>query len=197
VAAQFLSGRGFEEVYNLTGGMRAWNGFKAKGPVELNLDLITGEESPAQMIAIAYGLEEALEKFYLKVIERVNDQAVTALLKMLWAVEERHKRLFREHYQRLKTTEGQELPVSEDPSDQIIEGGFRFSEFLKQNEESLQDSIGVLDLAMMIETQALDLYLRFGQKTTLRSTQEILFQIADEEKAHLSALGKLLETKNR
>jgi sulfur-carrier protein adenylyltransferase/sulfurtransferase len=195
VAAQFLSGRGFEEVYNLKGGILAWQGLKAKGPVELNLDLITGEESPVQMIAIAYGLEIALEKFYLTVIARIRDQAVMDLLKMLWAMEERHKSMLREHYQKLKTTEDQDLPENGDLSTEIIEGGFRFSEFLKQNEESLQDSMGVLDLAMMIETQALDLYLRFGQKITLRSSQEVLFRIADEEKAHLSSLGRLLETK--
>jgi sulfur-carrier protein adenylyltransferase/sulfurtransferase len=197
VAAQFLSGRGFEEVYNLKGGIHAWNGLKAKGPVELNLDLITGEESPAQMIAVAYGLEEALERFYLIVKENVRDQDVISLLKMLWEVEKRHKEILQEQYQKLRTSKDPDLPNSGDHSAESLEGGFRLSGFLKENEERLQDSIGVLDLAMMIETQALDLYLRFVQKMTLRTTQEILWQIAEEEKAHLSALGRLLEAKIR
>jgi rubrerythrin len=54
---------------------------------------------------------------------------------------------------------------------------------------------GVLDLAMMLETQALDLYLRFAEKSSDEGTQTILFSIADEEKAHLSSLGDLMDKK--
>jgi len=46
---------------------------------------------------------------------------------------------------------------------------------------------------MMLETQALDLYLRFADKSTNAETKTILFKIAREEKAHLAALGRLLE----
>jgi rubrerythrin len=48
---------------------------------------------------------------------------------------------------------------------------------------------------MMIETQALDLYLRFAEKSTHNLTKTALFAIADEEKAHLGSLGNLLEKK--
>jgi sulfur-carrier protein adenylyltransferase/sulfurtransferase len=195
VAAQLLSGQGFKEVYNLKGGMHAWQGLTAKGAVELNLDLITGEESPLQMIVIAYGMEEGLERFYSRIIERERDQEVIALLKMLWAVEERHKKILGEHYQGLKGPEDRDLPWSGRPSGEILEGGFRFSEFLQENEGFFPAPGAVLELAMMIETQALDLYLRFVQKMTQKSTQKILYQIAEEEKTHLTALGKLLETK--
>jgi sulfur-carrier protein adenylyltransferase/sulfurtransferase len=195
VAAQLLSGQGFEEIYNLKGGMQAWQGLTAKGAEELNLDLITGEESPVRMIIIAYGLEEALEHFYLKMIDREVNREINALLKTLWAVEERHKKILGEHYQRIKTTEDQDLLMSGHPSGEILEGGFLFSEFLQKNEGFLKTSGAVLELAMMIETQALDLYLRFGRKMAQESTREILFQIAEEEKAHLAALGKLLDDK--
>jgi rubrerythrin len=53
----------------------------------------------------------------------------------------------------------------------------------------------VLDVAMMLETQALDLYLRFAEKSTDEQTQNVLFSIADEEKAHLSSLGDLMDKK--
>ena len=45
MAAQLLSGQGFKEVYNLKGGIKAWNGMKAVGPAELGMALITGKES--------------------------------------------------------------------------------------------------------------------------------------------------------
>ena len=46
VAAQMLSGWGFKEVYNLAGGIKAFEGHKATGPRELNLDLVTGRRNP-------------------------------------------------------------------------------------------------------------------------------------------------------
>ena len=43
-----------------------------------------------------------------------------------------------------------------------LEGGFNTQEFLETNQSHLQTTPEVLDLAMMLETQALDLYLRFA-----------------------------------
>ena len=60
VAAQMLSGWGFKEVYNLAGGIKAFYGPKATGPRELNLDLVRGDETPAEIITLAYGMEKAL-----------------------------------------------------------------------------------------------------------------------------------------
>ncbi|MBW2443850.1 MAG: rhodanese-like domain-containing protein, partial [Deltaproteobacteria bacterium] len=45
-AAQLLSGLGFDEIYNLEGGIMGWQGLKALGPKELNLDLVHGDETP-------------------------------------------------------------------------------------------------------------------------------------------------------
>jgi rubrerythrin len=45
-----------------------------------------------------------------------------------------------------------------------------------------------------LETQAMDLYLRFAQKSQQPEAREVLYKIAGEEKAHLASLGRLLET---
>mgnify|MGYP000010557075 FL=1 len=66
---------------------------------------------------------------------------------------------------------------------------------MQENETFFGSVQGILDLAMMLETQALDLYLRFAEKTTDERTQQVLFSIADEEKAHLSSLGDLMDEK--
>jgi sulfur-carrier protein adenylyltransferase/sulfurtransferase len=196
VAAQLLAGQGFKEVYNLKGGMMAWQGLTAIGPVELNLDLIRGDESPAEMLEVAFGMEGALQKFYLIAGENVEDREVAALIKELAAIEEKHQQMLLTDYAGLKNQdlEGPQRLVNRLP--QILEGGFQFSEFLNQNQTTMQTFSGVLDLAIMLETQALDLYLRFATKITEESTQKVLFKIADQEKAHLSSLGKLVEKKH-
>jgi rubrerythrin len=48
---------------------------------------------------------------------------------------------------------------------------------------------------MMLEIQALDLYLRFSQKTKNKDTKAVLFKLADEEKTHLALLGRWLDKK--
>jgi rubrerythrin len=190
VAAQLLNGQGFKEVYNFKGGMNSWHGLTATGPVELSLDLIRGEETPTEMIEIAFGLEGALQKFYLTVGETVTDQSTADLLKKLAAIEEKHQQMLLKEYDQLTETPAHlanQLP-------EILEGGFRFSEFLSQNRSVMQTISGVLDLALMLETQALDLYLRFALKTKEVSTKSVLYTLADQEKAHLASLGELAET---
>ncbi|MGD9166739.1 MAG: ferritin family protein, partial [Syntrophobacterales bacterium] len=65
--------------------------------------------------------------------------------------------------------------------------------FLAKNESFLQSVAGALDIAMMVETQALDLYLKMAAESKDAATKEVLFEIAEEEKVHLKALGRVLE----
>ena len=48
----------------------------------------------------------------------------------------------------------------------------------------------------MLEAQALDLYMRYSMKVDKENVKNVLYQIAQEEKAHLEALGKLMENKS-
>jgi rubrerythrin len=46
---------------------------------------------------------------------------------------------------------------------------------------------------MELETQALDLYLRYSATLEHGKTKEVMYQLAEEEKAHLQSLGNLME----
>ncbi len=47
---------------------------------------------------------------------------------------------------------------------------------------------------MMLEAQAMDLYMRYAERSEDQQVKDILFKLADEEKAHLKSLGDLLGT---
>ena len=194
-AAQLLSGLGFEKVYNLQGGIKAWQGQKAAGPQELNLELVRGDETAPEIIALAYGMEMGLGIFYRDMIKKSEDPDLRELLSKLADIETRHKKklldLLAEIDSPVKDAEAYEADIGPN----ILEGGFQLTDFMKKNESFLRSVQGVLDLAMMLETQALDLYLRFAEKITHTQTRDALFTIADEEKAHLNSLGGLLEQK--
>ncbi|MGQ9920460.1 MAG: rhodanese-like domain-containing protein [Desulfobacca sp.] len=194
VAAQLLQGYGFQEVYNLKGGIKAWQGYKASGPEELHLELIRGDETPAEIAALAIGMEESLKQFYETVLASATDGEVKALCSKMVEVSELHKQKFLDFYRELEP--GQEVADLEARvQTDIMEGGYRLEEFLEKNRPHLQTLMGALDIAMMLETQALDLYRRFGDKVELPATRDFLLQVAQEEKLHLQMLGELLEAK--
>ncbi len=197
VAAQMLSGLGFKEVYNLAGGIKAYQGQKAAGPRELNLDLVRGGETATEITQLARGMERALQLFYETVQGRTQDRELKELLLQLGHVEEVHGQKLLEVYQRLKATEKDlaELPAA--AASDLLEGGFNVKEFMTSNEAYLDTVPRALELAMMLETQALDLYLRLADRCANPITKTVLFAIADEEKVHLARLGQLLEAKLR
>jgi rhodanese-related sulfurtransferase/rubrerythrin len=195
VAAQLLSGRGFKEVYNLSGGIKAFRGAKAAGPQELNLDLVRGDESPKEMLKLAFGLERALGIFYDRCQEKAQDKDLVDLLAKLGHIEEVHKKKVYERYVAL-VPDAPDLAVFQaDLEPEVMEGGFRVKEFLAANEPWLKKINEVLELAMMLETQALDLYLRFAEKSQEDETRQVLFTLADEEKVHIKSLSRLWDEK--
>ena len=119
-----------------------------------------------------------------------EDQAVADLLGKLAGIEERHKQYLVDVYKTIDPA-GIDKNELESSCNAIMEGGFKVDEFIKQNEHLAKTSANLIDLSMMLEAQALDLYMRFAQKSEKEETKELLFKIGDEEKAHLRGLGKL------
>ena len=68
-------------------------------------------------------------------------------------------------------------------------------EFMEQNGSALQTVTGVLNVAMTLEAQAMDLYMRYAQRFSDEKAKQILHGLADEEKIHLRRLGELMDQK--
>ena len=193
-ASQLLAGLGFKEVYNLRGGIRAWKEAVATGPRELNLDLVRGDETPGEMLTLAYAMELALEVFYRNLMQQANESEMKQLLAKLADIEALHKGRILELLDQVDPPGRDQTAFEADIRPTFLEGGFRISDFLEQNEPYLQSVPDTLNLAMMLETQALDLYLRLADKSKHVGTKDMLFTLADEEKFHLEQLGQFLET---
>ena len=192
-AAQLLSGKGFKEVYNLKGGINAWEGHVAEGPEEAGMLYLKGDETVAEIIFLAYGMEAGLGSLYLKLAERMDTPEVSRILKKLAAIEDKHKEKLYTVYRTLNPgaidIEAFEAGIAKD----VMEGGLTTDEFLAKHQSVLQTLEGVLSIAMMLEAQALDLYLKYSRTVKEEKSRAILYNIAEEEKAHLTALGNLME----
>lgn len=193
VGAQMLVGQGFREVYNLKGGIKAWQGAKAVGPAETGLGLIDPRATPDEVLALAYGLEEGLASIYRVFAARTADSEMKSTFEALAEFEETHK-------QRVLAIYGDQHPAVADAGafEQAVlrgamEGGFSTEEFLVENRTVFGNDPEIIDMAMMIEAQALDLYHRYAQKSGNEASAQCFRALADEEKAHLAQLGELLE----
>jgi len=193
VAAQMMSGKNFSKVYNLSGGIKAWQGNIAIGPEDQGMLLFTGEETPEEVLTIAYSLEKGLREFYLMMIPRLADEKAQDLFKKLSDIEINHQTRIYDEYIRLTNNE-----LSMDDFDQKVvshdlEGGLTTEEYLNLYGTDLTSVQDVIGLAMSIEAQALDLYHRAGENASDQDSKKILQQIALEEQAHLQLLGELMD----
>lgn len=193
VAAQILAGKGFREVYNLSGGIKAWESEVAFGPQDQGLELFSGDESPEAMLVVAYSLEEGLRDFYLSMAKKTKEEKVRRLFDRLAEIEIKHQdRIFNEYIEisgaRVTREEFSGGIVST-----AMEGGLTTDEYLERYKPDLEKATEVISMAMAIEAQALDLYQRASERTTNGKSREVLLGIADEERAHLSQLGELFK----
>jgi rhodanese-related sulfurtransferase/rubrerythrin len=191
VAAQVLAAKGFREVLNLSGGIKAWNSQKAVGPEDLGLNLFSGNESPEETLMAAYSLEEGLREFYLSMAAKVRAESARRLFDKLSGIEVKHQdRIFNE-YLRLSGAAVSRKEFTEKVVAPTMEGGLTTEDYLRLYQPDLEVPEEVISLAMAIEAQALDLYQRAAGRAGTAESKDVLMQIANEERAHLEQLGAL------
>ncbi len=187
-----LSGKGFKQVYNVSGGIKAWQAKTAFGPQDLGMDLFSGSESVEDILKVAYSLEQGLRDFYLSMGEKAVNSRVESMFLKLSEIEVKHQLSLLNAYNELGhqvTREEFEAMVSA----KAMEGGLTTDQYLERFGSDLGSQTEVISLAMSIEAQALDLYQRVGEGLEPRA-RDIIHTIANEEKAHLASLGRLMET---
>jgi rubrerythrin len=189
-----LSGKGFDQVINVSGGIKAWNDPVAFGSEELGLDLLTGNESIEETLIIAYSLEAGLQDFYVAMIDKVTGDEVKSLFRKLSDIEVIHQNRILEEYVQITGKQIDRDAFESEQVEQAVEGGLTTDEYIKLFKPDLEVLSDIVDLAMSIEAQALDLYTRAANRTTDERSQGAMKKIAEEERVHLEHLGKLLDT---
>lgn len=155
--------------------------------------LVTGDETAAEIVVLAFGQEEGLRSFYAAMALETTDHEVADLFLKLANIEDGHKeRLFSLHKTLDPSASADRSVFEATVADKVMEGGLTGEEFLEKNRPAMQTAEDILTVAMTIETQALDLYLRYLGKSGQEETKKVLAEIAEEEKSHLRALGRLM-----
>lgn len=193
VGAQMLAGRGFDRVFNLKGGFKAWQGIGAYGPQDSGLELFSGQESLKDTLVTAFGLEAGLRSFYLSMQSKVDRSSIQELFARLASIEEKHEQAIFDHYARHVDGSLDRERFESQVVVPAMEGGLSQEEYLNRFQADLGSESEVVDLAMSIEGQALDLYLRAAERSGAEESRDFLRKMADEERQHLNRLGQLLD----
>jgi rubrerythrin len=154
---------------------------------------LKGDETPQEVIALSYGLEAGLQKFYAAAADLAIEPEVARILAKLAKIEVKHKDRLFELYLAVESSPLERGAFEVEINSEMTEGGFNPDELLERNLPSFKSAPDVLNFAMMLEAQAMDLYMRYADKSEDQKVKDILFKMADEEKAHLKSLGDLLE----
>lgn len=188
-----MAGKGFTRIYNLSGGIKAWNSEVAIGSPELGLELFNGAESAEQTIIVGYGLEQGLREFYLDMQQNVASKKAKDLFQMLADIELQHEKQLLELY--CKVT-GSSIPEDTFKTEKVqpaMEGGLTTAQYLERFNPDLESELDILSLAISIEGQALDLYQRAANKAEQENVSTVLRHIANEERAHINKLTQYLD----
>ena len=196
-AASVLEGKGFRNVFNMEGGIRAWEGGVAEGLPAAGIAYFTAAGKPEEFIALAWMLEEGSRRFYSEVPALVADEETKKLFRDLTTAEEHHKASLVSLYKTFTGAEpGEDFPGPILPSEEtgdIMEGGMNVSEAL--NWVKGKNPAAIFELAMALETNAYDLYLKMRYQLKDETSGQVFYHLAKEEKKHLELLAALFERK--
>lgn len=178
----------------MSGGIKAWKSKTAIGPQELGLDLFSGKELPEDILKVAYSMEQGLREFYLSMEKQAAKPAVKDLFAKLSDIEVKHQMSIYTAYNDISLEEVDKDTFEQMVVEKSMEGGLSTDEYLNLYQPDLDSEVDVISLAMSIEAQALDLYQRAALRVDFSTSRDIINKIANEEKAHLTSLGKLMDS---
>lgn len=155
--------------------------------------LFKNDATPEEAIVTGFGLEMGLRDFYLSMASKVRSSEAVKLFETLAEIETLHEKQLVDLYNELT---GKTITLEEfqkkivEPS---MEGGLTTDEYMQRYDFNMESELDILSLAMSIEVQALDLYLRAAEGSTVDVARKTLHKIADEERTHITMLGQRIE----
>lgn len=193
VAAQMLGTNGFNKVYNLTGGIKAWKKEVATGDEETGLHIFRDLQSPEEAVIVGFGLEIGLRDFYLSLQQKVALESTRKLLGKLADMEILHQERLVALYGEITGSEMSITEFGKTIVEPAMEGGLTTEEYLQLYDIDLQSEVELLGLALAIEAQALDLYLRSAARSKEEATRQVLLTIAAEERNHIGWISRSID----
>ena len=192
-----LASSGFTDVYSMEGGIRAWQGLTAAGAPEAGMAYFPENASAAELIGLAWLLEEGSRRFYSELPKHVRDNDAAGLFLQLAASEQLHEASLAKLYKAVADRDpAPDFPGSllrPGSTDDVMEGGVRVRSALDWAKG--RSVTEVLELALALETSSYDLYIKMERKAKDTRSKEVFSELFSGEKNHLDRLASLMDRK--
>ena len=166
---------------------------QASGPEDRGMEHFLGNEEFGDAFALAYAMEDGLLQFYNILAAENPLTDMKKLFQRLAGFEKKHKKRLQQEYTAEYGEKATIAGAGSGPQTDIMEGGDRLSCFLEAIRPRLNEPGDILELAISLESQALDLYGRLARKSAVGRTKQLFRRLADEEMTHLNYLVQEFE----
>ena len=163
------------------------------GPEDTGMHLFNHDASPEEAIITGFGLEMGLRDFYISMKSKVKSAEAVELFEKLADIEILHEKQLVELYAKLVSKTLTLDEFQEKIVQPTMEGRLTTDQYMQRYDFDMESELDILSLAMAIEVQALDLYLRAVDSSKASAAREVLHHIADEERSHIVMLGQRVE----
>jgi sulfur-carrier protein adenylyltransferase/sulfurtransferase len=178
-------------LYNLAGGMLAWDGAVAAGHPRVQLFNTFG--APAEMLATAMNLEKGALNFYTQVRDRYQQEPWVAVFATLAQAEIGHAKTVYQFLSQLEPDGAAFDDRFSRLSGDVLEGGMTLEAALaKAADIRSRACLGLIELALQIEYAAFDLYRSMADLTISPDARESFLTLAQAEKSHMQVLAKVV-----
>lgn len=175
----------------MAGGIDAWNGLVASGAYDAGLAYFSHAARAEEMISLSFALEEGNRVFYERISEDVKEEEAASIFRSLGQAEERHKETLRELHARVSGKGGDPAHPEGMETGRYLEGGALLQETLEWTKGKTLEKI--LELAIAMEANALDRYIKMGRAVAEERSREIFLSLSREERKHLERMTPLLD----
>ena len=157
------------------------------------MHVFSGKETLEDILILAYSLEQGLQDFYRLMTDKTEEGRTRELFELLAGIENKHKdRIYAEYAGTVSSPPDREEFESKVVS-RFMEGGMTTEEYFQHFQLNMGSRADILDWAMTIEAQALDLYRRSADRFRDKEISPFFLRLSNEEKEHLRRLGRLME----
>ena len=178
-------------LYNLTGGITAWNGETLSDFP--NVRVFDRTQSLEALLLHAMNLEKGAWRFYQILLARFASEPYSHVFDVLAKEERAHARLIHHHREIAGQEKGSFEETFEDLDGELLESGERLEDALERIEDQEGDRcLHLMELSLSVEYAAYDLHRAVAERSDEEETREAFWSIAQAEKGHMRTITRAI-----
>lgn len=176
-------------VFNMVGGIAAWNGYVLPG--QPNLKVFDFSATDQELLLRAMDLERGAERFYTALRQRYGSIAWAQSLAALASAEEAHARMIYRFWAAGQTAPSAFAAVYAGLAGDVVEDGTASAVLVAQLEaQPFEPCRATLEMALTIEYAAYDLYRTMAHRFQGQAMEPVFLALAEAEKAHMRIVAE-------